>query len=83
MGNICKVTASSSMMPVGDLTWTVDTTDNLQQSLVYSNLMFDIVGLAVGKLGVEYSKWILDQDDERLASEVNKMQEALRVGIAK
>lgn len=80
--NVCKVTATSSLVPNGELNWRVDTGSDIQAGLVYSNLMYDIVGLALGKLGVEYSKWLLDKDSDRLNAEIEKVQTALRSGSA-
>jgi hypothetical protein len=54
---VSKVRASSSNFPPSSLEWEVTLDEDVPALvLLYNNLMYDIIGLALGKLGVEYSK---------------------------
>jgi hypothetical protein len=72
MGNKVRVSINSDM-PVADAGWTVDVTDDVKQSLIYSNLAYDLIAIAMGKLGVAMSEHILGDDTKinRLAEEAN------------
>jgi hypothetical protein len=66
-------------MPPGSMEWKVDTTDDMEASLIYSNLAYDLVGAAMAKLGVEYSKYILGkQDAESFNKEMTSAMNALK-----
>jgi len=80
MGNKCVVSIKSDMPP-GSSEWEVDTTDDMEASLVYTNLAYILVGLAMSKLGVEYSKYILGkQDAESFNKEMNAVMNAIKPG---
>ena len=74
INSIAKVTVQSSALPDGELTWETnlyDVTgdqpdeDVARLILLYNNLMYDLVGMDVGKLGIEYSKLISKQQTEK------------------
>ena len=75
---VSKVKASSMGFPSAKMTWEVvlpDEMDDVPQEtmkalhLVYNNLMYDLVGLAMAKLGQEYSKLITGQQDQKAFDE--------------
>ena len=72
INSISKVVATSSSFPLAKLKWQVDLSDPTgTQSdaeltsyiLLYNNLMYDLVGAVLGKLGWEYSKLISGEVD--------------------
>ena len=75
---VSKVKASSMGFPSAKMAWEVvlpDEMDDVPQEvmtqlhLVYNNLMYDLVGLAMAKLGQEYSKLITGQQDQKAFDE--------------
>ena len=81
MGFVFKVKAKSTL-PVAGLEWTVDLLDDPEMALIYTNLGYDLIAASMAKLGVEFSKYLLDPDRdralERFNEEMNKAMTALR-----
>ena len=78
MTSVSKVTAESSALPKAELTWEVvleDPTGLVSDdgmaaaTLLYNNLMYDLVGGILGKLGWEYSKLLSGQQDQKAFDE--------------
>ena len=72
INSISKVVATSTLAPKAELKWKTDLYDytgNLSDEevlpyiLLYNNLMYDLVGAVLGKLGWEYSKLISGEVD--------------------
>lgn len=83
MGHKVKVVVQSSLPPAS-AEWEVDNGDDMEGALIYTNLAYDLIAAAMMKLGVEFSKYMLEQDKvkakEALTCEVKALQEALRAG---
>ena len=87
LSSVSKVTAKSGALPEAKMTWEVvlsDPTgtfsdeDVIKQTLLYNNAMYDLVGLALAKLGVEYSKLLVgEQSREQYDAEMSKVQRVL------
>jgi hypothetical protein len=45
--------------PASSAEWKVELTGDIAQDLIYVNLAYDLIGVAMGKLGVAYSEHIL------------------------
>ena len=65
-----KVTATSSLFPSGKIKWETELFDPtglktdlevIEFTLLYNNVMYDLVGIALAKLGVEYSKLLIGE----------------------
>jgi hypothetical protein len=85
--SISKVTASSTNLPEAKLVWKVNVKDvsglvpdseQAKAVLLYNNLMYDLVGAVLGKLGWEYSR-LLDGEQDRTAfdAQISRVQKAL------
>jgi hypothetical protein len=62
MSNVFKVKATSGLPPAS-AKWAVDLEAGTpEQQLVYANLGYDLIGMAMGKLGLAMSEWILGDD---------------------
>jgi hypothetical protein len=82
-----KVTAKSSSFPDGKLEWKTTLYDPtgthsdeevIALTLLYNNLMYDLVGAVLGKLGWEYSKLLVgEQDRDSFDATIRKVQESL------
>jgi hypothetical protein len=60
------VTVSTMNFPTGDSSWEVELPNNRPDlALLYNNTCHDLVAAALAKLGVEYSKFLIDQDSAR------------------
>jgi hypothetical protein len=79
MGNAVVVEVKTQL-PAASAVWTVDIGDDPKQSLIYGNLAYDLVAAAMAKLGVEFSKYLVDEDGDRLNSAMNDVQDTLRAG---
>ena len=80
MSNVIKVKVSSDFPPA-HAEWEVDIGQHGQtesQQLVYTNLCYDLVAIGVGKLGIEFSKWITGEIDEE---ELNRRMRAAREAL--
>ena len=75
---ISKVRASSTAWPAAKMSWETVLPDELDgvtpevmlnMHLLYNNLMYDLVGAAMSKLGLEYSKLISGQIDQKTFDE--------------
>ena len=87
VSSVSKVTAKSSNFPNGKLSWETKLSDPtgvqtdedvIKYTLLYNNLMYDLVGLALGKLGWEYSKLLVgEQSREEFVERMSKVQRAL------
>jgi hypothetical protein len=85
--SVSKVKAQSTLAPEGKLEWNVELFDPtgmlpdeevIKLALLYNNLMYDLVGAVLGKLGWEYSRLISgEQDRSTFDASVRKVQEAL------
>lgn len=65
------VTVSTMNFPTGDSSWDVELPNNRPDlALLYNNICHDLVAAALAKLGVEYSKFLLDQDTSRFSNEM-------------
>jgi len=58
---ILKVKVSSTL-PVGSATWKVDNGDDPRDNLIYTNLAYDLIAIALAKLGVAMSEHVLGDD---------------------
>ena len=72
MGQKFKVKASATM-PVSKASWEVDVGDDPKDVLIYTNLAYDLVAYAMGRLGIAMSEHVLGDDTKlnALACEVN------------
>jgi len=72
MGQKFKVKASATM-PISKASWEVDVGDDPKDVLIYTNLAYDLVAYAMGRLGVAMSEHVLGDDTKlnALACEVN------------
>ena len=86
-----RVVASSSFAPVARAEWECDcsavgVTDPqqaVQFILLYNNAMYDLVGAALAKLGVEYSKLVSGVTDTKaFDAEMKATLEGLNAGAA-
>ena len=67
--------------PDGESVWEVSfPNDRPDLALLYNNLAYDLVAAVVAKLGVEYSKFLLDQDRNRLNAAIQPAFDALSAG---
>jgi hypothetical protein len=57
---------ASSTLPPAKAVWEVDVGDDPKQVLIYTNLGYDLIAVAMGKLGVAYSEYMLNGDDKAL-----------------
>ena len=69
---VFKVKATSTL-PIASSSWKVDVTDDPKQALIYTNLAYDLIAIAMGKLGIAMSEHILGDDSKlnKLADEAN------------
>ena len=79
MGNKFRVEVTTDLPP-GKAEWAVDNGDNIEDVLIYNNLGYDLISAAMMKLGVEYSRYLLDKDRSRFSDAMEKVQVALRAG---
>ena len=72
MGQKFKVKASATL-PVSKASWEVDVGDDPKDVLIYTNLAYDLVAYAMGRLGVAMSEHVLGDDTKlnALACEVS------------
>ena len=56
-----KVKASSSL-PIASAVWKVDIGEDPKDALIYTNLAYDLIAVAMGKLGVAMSEHVLGDD---------------------
>jgi hypothetical protein len=74
-----KVKVTSESWPPAEAYWQVEVPDdNPEQALIYNNLMFDLIAIVLGKLGVEYSKFAVDGDRCGLNARMAPLFEAAR-----
>jgi hypothetical protein len=67
MSNVFKVKATSDL-PEASAKWTVNVDAGTpEQQLVYMNLAYDLIAVAMGKLGLAMSDWILGDDSKMKA----------------
>ena len=59
--SVFKVTAKASL-PVSSAQWKVDMGEDPRESLIYTNLAYDLIAIAMAKLGVAMSEHILGDD---------------------
>jgi hypothetical protein len=71
---VFKVKAKSNL-PIASAEWKVDVTDDPKNALIYTNLAYDLIGIAMAKLGVAMSEHILGNDDK-----LDKLAEETRAG---
>ena len=73
-----KVVVTTEMWPTASSTWEVEmpSTDPAA-SLVYNNLVYDLIAVVVGKLGIEYSKLVADDDRARFDTEMERVMGAI------
>lgn len=79
MGAKFQVEARSNL-PEASASWQVDMGDDPAQSMLYTNLAYDLIAAAMAKLGVEMSKYVLDGDKGRLEDAMVEVQKNLRSG---
>ena len=79
MGQKVRVNVSSTLPPA-KAEWEVDVGDDPKQAMVYTNLAYDLIAVAMGKLGVEMSKWILSGDAESFNKEMDRVMTELQAG---
>ena len=72
IGSVFKVKVSSTLPPAKAV-WQVDLGDDPKDALIYTNLGYDLIALAMAKLGVAMSEHILGDDTKlnALAAEAN------------
>lgn len=58
MGNKIHVQVNSDLPPA-NAQWHVDLGDDPKTSLIYGNLAYDLIAIAMGKLGIAMSEHIL------------------------
>jgi hypothetical protein len=80
MGFALKV-AVTTQLPPADANWNVDLGDDPKNALIYGNLAYDLVAAAMARLGVEYSKFVLDGDEGQFRSSMDEVQTALKAGV--
>ena len=61
IGNVFKVKATSSLPPAKAV-WQVELGDDPKEALIYTNLGYDLIALAMAKLGIAMSEHILGDD---------------------
>ena len=71
---VFKVKASSTL-PIASGVWKVDIGEDPKDALIYTNLGYDLIAIAMGKLGVAYSEYILGDD-----TKLNKLAEETQAG---
>ena len=59
--SVFKVTAKASL-PVSSAQWKVDIGEDPKECLIYTNLAYDLIAIAMAKLGVAMSEHILGDD---------------------
>ena len=59
--SVFKVTAKSTL-PIASAQWKVDIGDDPKESLIYTNLAYDLIAISMAKLGVAMSEHILGDD---------------------
>jgi hypothetical protein len=89
ISSVARVVATSTLGPTGYLEWNTNLSDVLcikddveqvKDILLYQNLMFDIVGLGLGKLGAEYSKLLTGEIDRaEFDTRMNKLKAAAAI----
>ena len=80
MSNKFVVTIKTELPP-GEANWMVDLGDDPKQGLIYGNLGYDLIAAAMAKLGVEYSKYMLgDQDGEQFSAKMSSVMDAMKAG---
>jgi hypothetical protein len=81
--NVVNVQVNTGV-PAASGSWDINMSGlPLEHQLAYSNLAYTLVAGVMTKLGVEYSKLILDGDHDRLETEVGKVMEALSAGVVR
>jgi hypothetical protein len=71
---VFKVKANSTL-PIASAAWKVDVTDDPRDALIYTNLAYDLIAIAMAKLGVAMSEHILGNDES-----LDKLSEETRAG---
>jgi hypothetical protein len=75
MTNIVSIEGSAET-PKSKACWSVDVGDGSpQQQLAYVNLVYDLIAVALGKLGIHYSQWIVGDINE---DEFHKVMDDVR-----
>ena len=71
---VFKVKATSSL-PIASAVWKVDIGEDPKEALIYTNLAYDLIAVAMGKLGIAMSEHILGDD-----AKMNKLAEEAASG---
>ena len=67
--------------PESSAEWSVDLGEDLKNSMIYTNLAYDLLAAAMAKLGVEMSKYVLGvTTPEELTANMACVMDALRAG---
>ena len=78
MGQKFTVEARSSLPPAR-AEWEVDLGDDPKQTMIYTNLGYDLIAAAMAKLGVEMSRFVLgEQDESQFNAKMAPVFEALK-----
>ena len=59
--SVFKVTAKASL-PISSAQWKVDIGEDPKDALIYTNLAYDLIAIAMAKLGVAMSEHVLGDD---------------------
>ena len=79
--SLTKITVETTT-PGANAEWAVDMTPlEMDQQLLYNNLAYTLVAAVTAKLGVEFSKFLLDNDKSRLEKEVEAALKAVQPGM--
>ena len=77
MGNKVVVKVASDL-PIADTRWRVDVGDDIGPALAAGNIYYDVLAAATAKIGIEISKYLIDNDDRRLNAEIEKVMAVLK-----
>ena len=80
IGETFKVEATATFPP-SSAEWKVDLGEDPELVMLYTNLGYDLIGAAMAKRGVEFSKYVLDGDRKALEASMTEAQEALKPGL--
>jgi hypothetical protein len=79
MSNYFKIKGTSDF-PDGEVRTKFDMGDDPLQAAVYANLAYDIVAVAIAKLGWEYFEWIAGkQTEEEMVKKVTEAMDAFKL----
>jgi hypothetical protein len=73
-----KVEANSTYPP-SSAKWDVQLPT--QEHVIYQNLVYDLIGLLIMRVGVEMTKFEMDNDVDRLNREIHQIREVINKGI--